>query len=1050
MRPPPKGASRMRRPGVGRFISRNGAGIALLSILAIGAGALAYPRLPRGLYPELSFPRVQVVATLADGTAERVLLNVTRPLEEGLTTVLGVRRVRSKTIRGATEIALQFDPDQDMTLALQLVQARLGELKSELPPETTLVAERVTPTSFPILTINVGGTAPATVLRDIALYQVRPALSRVPGVGPIIVTSGAVREIEVIVDPAKAAAANLDLETIRARIDASNRFTTVGRFDAAYRRSVILVDGHAARPEALAAFVVGGDEVTPVRLGDLADVREGHADPQMLVSGPRGPVAVVNVARRVGGDVLALDAGLKEAIDALQRTLPPGVELTRVYEQADLIGSAIGAVRDAILLGALLSAVVLWIFLRDLRATAIAALSIPASLLVACAVLAAFHGSLNLMSLGGMAIAVGLVIDDAVVVVEAIHRELARGRSPRAAAERGVSYLAGPVISSTLTTVVVFAPLGLLSGVVGAFFSSLSLALASSVLASLLIALSLIPLLAARWLRPVVHRPQERLARTYAGWLGRVLRRRALILGGAVAVVAGGALLATMLETDFIPEMDEGAFVLDYFAPIGTAIAETDALARQIDATLGHDPDVATFTRRLGAELGPPRATEASRGDVTVRLVGEHQRERSVFEVMEDIRKTLAARLPGVRIELVQLLQDMLGDLEGNPEPIELKIFGDDEAELRRQARRVAEAIRDVRGLTDLFDGQVACSPERVVRLDPLRMGRAGLTTDLVAAQIGGALLGAEVAPVPEHDRLIPVRVRWPDADRNDETALEQIRIRTPAGLWVPLVELGRVEDACVASEIDRENLRLMVPVTARLEGRGLGSAVTEVNARLARIELPRGYTLEIGGQRRSQEDAFLELGTALGAAVALVLLILVFQFRAFSAPLAILVAAPVALAGGVAALVAADVALNVSSLLGAILLIGLVVKNGILFLHRARQRELAGDPLDAALADAGRLRLRPILMTTLCTLVGLVPLALGLGTGAEMHRPLAVAVLGGLTLSTLGTLCVVPAAYALFRSRTRSGDRPGQRSGGRSGQEIGARPGSGRRRSGP
>ena len=416
-----------------------------------------------------------------------------------------------------------------------------------------------------------------------------------------------------------------------------------------------------------------------------------------------------------------------------------------------------------------------------------------------------------------------------------------------------------------------------------------------------------------------------------------------------------------------------------------------------------------TYTRRLGAELGPPRATETSRGDIIVRLKPHH---RPIEQLMEEQRQIVAARLPGVRIELTQLLQDMLGDLEGNPEPIELKLFGDDEAELRRQAAKLAARIRDVDGLVDLFDGQVACSPERQIRLDPLAVERVGLTTQAVAAQLSAAQLGAEATPLPERDRLVPVRVRWPDSTRFDPAVLARARLRTPAGTLVPLAGLGRVEEGCAPSEIMRENLRLMVPVTARLQGRDLGGAVSEIEARLRDWPLPPGYSLEIGGQRQSQKESFRSLGLAIGGALALVLLVLVFQFRSFRAAFAILAALPPALAGGLVALLVVRVPLNVSSLLGGILLSGLVVKNGILLLHHARQSTL---PPGEALLEAGRQRLRPILMTTLCTLLGLLPLALGLGAGAEIHRPLAVAVLGGLTLSTIGTLFVVPAVYSLL-----------------------------------
>ncbi len=1003
---------------LGPWVSRHGRGVALSMVLLVAAGLLAYLQLPSGLYPELSFPRIAVVATLPDGTSEIVLRNLTRPLEEALMPVLGVRRVRSKTIRGAAELSVLFEPETDMVVALQLVQARLAEVRNDLPADASVVAERITPTSFPIYSVNVDGSVPPTQLRDVALYQVRPALSRVPGVGPITVTAGFEREIEVEVDPARTEASGLTVEEVGRRLSESNRYATVGRLDRAYRRYAIVLRGNADGVSQLADFVVGGTDRAPVRLGDVARISEGQADARLVVRSPRGPAAVVNVARRIGGDVVSLDRALDLELERLRGELPPGVTLTAVYQQAPLIKAATGSVRDAILLGALLSAIVIFLFLRDARSTLLAALTIPSSLLAACAVVYVFHGSLNLMSLGGMAIAVGLVIDDAVVVVEAIHREISSGRPPREAAEIGVSSLAGPIFSSTITTVVVFAPLAFLSGVVGTFFAALSLSLASAVLASLLLALTIVPLIAARLSHSSAHPREEALALRYRGWLERALRRPAwVVLAALVAIVAGlGA--GRFVESGFIPELDEGAYVLDYYTPIGTSLAESDALAGQIDELLRADPDVATFTRRLGAELGPPRATETSRGDIIVRLKPRH---RPIEALMEDQRRLLGARLPGVRIELIQLLQDMLGDLEGEPEPIELKLFGGDEIVLRREAGRVATAIRDVPGLVDLFDGQMACSPERVVKIDQVAAGRAGLTTQAIAAQMGAALLGLDTTPLPEHDRLVPVRVRWPDASRFDEHALERVRLHTAAGAWIPLAELAHVEDGCAPSEIMRENLRLMVPVTARLEKRDLGSAVAEVEGRLASLKLATGVSLELGGQHRSQQESFRSLGYALGAALALVLLVLVFQFSSFAASAAILAAMPLAIAGGLVALVIVRVPLNVSSLLGGILLVGLVVKNGILLLHRTRELEAAGRPVGEALVEAAQLRMRPILMTTLCTLFGLLPLALGLGAGAEMHRPLAVAVIGGLSLSTVGTLFVVPALYALFRRGRRA-----------------------------
>ncbi|MEO6951720.1 MAG: efflux RND transporter permease subunit [Polyangia bacterium] len=999
------------------WLQRHARGLACSVALLVIGGAVSYTRLPSALYPELSFPRISVVAALGDATSEVVVRNVTRPLEEALVPLLGVRRVRSKTIRGACELDVLFDAGADMILSLQLVQARLAELRVELPTAVTLSVERITPTSFPVYTLNLDGALPPTKLRDLAMYELRPALSRVPGVGPISVTAGETREIEVEVDPSRAEAAGLSIVEIARRLGESNRFATVGRIDRAYRRYSIVVRTGVTDASQLGDFVVGGDDRAPIRLADVARVSEGHADPRMVIRSPRGPAAVINISRRIGGDVVALDHALDEEVARLRAHLPLGVALTPVYQQAALVKTATSAVRDAILLGAALSALVVLLFLRDGRATLVSALVIPASLLCACGALYLRHGSLDLMSLGGMAIAVGLVIDDAVVVIEAIQRERRRGLSPQEATRAALQGLAGPIVSSTLTTVVVFAPLAFLSGVVGTFFASLALALSAAIFASLVLALTVVPWVASAGGK---HDPAWELR--LSAWVARTSRRwveRPLVLLIVAAVILVGAGVSMRwIETGFVPALDEGAYVFDYHAPIGTSLAETDALASRIDAILRADPDVQTFTRRLGAEMGPPRATETSRGDVIVRLKPHH---RPIAQLMEEQRAQAAALLPGVRIELLQLMQDMLGDLEGNSEPVEVKVFGPDEPGTRAQAARVAEQLKSISGLVDLFDGQVACSPERVVVLDPVALGRLGLTTADVASQMSSAQLGVDSAPLAERDRLVPVRVRWPDAVRFRDDVLQRVRLRTAKG-FVPLAVVAHVSDGCAPSEITRENLRLMVPVTARLDGTDLGTAMREVDKRLATLKLPQGYDLEIGGQRLSQRDSFTQLALALLSALALVTIVLVFQLGTLRAAASVLAAIPIALCGALVTLALTRVALNISSLLGGILLVGLVVKNGILLVHETIVREAEGRATLDALSDAITVRLRPILMTTLCTLLGLVPLALGLGAGAELHRPLAVAVIGGLVTSTLGTLVFVPAVYArLARIRVAS-----------------------------
>jgi multidrug efflux pump subunit AcrB len=993
----------------GGFVLHHARGLLLGCGLLVAAGGVAWMSLPTGLYPELSFPRIAVAATLPDATAELVRTNLTRPLEEALLPVLGVRRVRSRTIRGATEVSAWFDANQDMVVALQLVQARLAEIRPELPAAAQITAERVTPTSFPVFTVNVDGPLSVEKLRDIALFQLRPALSRVPGVGPVTVTAGAARELSVEVDPLRAEAAGLDAETVARRVADAVRIETVGRLDRAHQRAALVVRG--AGITALGELVVGGDATHPVRLAQVATIREGGSDPHLAVASPRGPAVVLSIARRPGGDVVALDHALFAEIARLAREVPPGVRLEPVYRQAPLVEAAAASVRDAIIIGTLLSSVIVAFFLargRRLRATALAALTIPASLAGACLALALRHDSLNVMSLGGMAIAVGLVIDDAVVMLEAIDAELDTGIPPRAAVERAVGRLLGPILSTTLTTVVVFAPLGAISGVVGTFFGSLALSLSAAVLVSLGLALFVLPPLAARWPSHEPDGGESRIGAAYERALRWTLARRKRALAGAAAFVVAIAIAAFWLvPTGFLPELDEGGYVIDYFTPIGTALPDADGLGQKIDAVLKADPEVATFTRRLGAELGPPRATEASRGDIMVRLKRGHA---PIDDVMEHQRAELAAAVPGVRVELIQLLSDMLGDLEGSPEPIELKLFGEDLDELRRSAASVAAAIADVRGVVDLFNGQLGCSPERVLTVDEAAAGRLGLSAADVAGQLGAGLLGSSSATLPDRDRLLPVRVRWPDATRFSGSVLDTARLRTPAGRVVPLSSVARWQDGCGPGELLRENLQQMVLVTARLEGRDLGGAMTDIEARLKKLSLPRAVRLEIGGQRASQLESFRALAAAIGAALALVLLVCVFQLRSLGASLAILGAIPAALAGGLLALIITRAPLNVSSLLGMLLLVGLVVKNGILLAEHARRLLDDGASREDAWVLGARRRLRPILMTTLATLLGLLPLAFGIGAGSELHRALAIAVVGGLAISTLATLFVVPA----------------------------------------
>ncbi|MFL5318737.1 MAG: efflux RND transporter permease subunit, partial [Myxococcaceae bacterium] len=986
---------------------RHGRGVVFLAVAAALVGAWVVTRLPKGVYPELVFAREQVVATLPGASAENVQVNVTRRLEETLLSVPGVERVRSRTIRGAVEISLFFAEGTDMSQAHPLVLSRVAEARSVLPAETDVTAERVLASGFPILSLNVEGPYPPQRLYEIAQYTVRPALSGLKGAGLVTVQTSDLPETQVLLDPSRLEAAHVSVPDVAKRLAAANGVTSVARIEDAHELLLASVSGQLVDAAGVADVIVAGTPSAPLRVRDLGTVVEGVEPARSRIRVNGHPGVIINVARRVGGDILTLDKQAEDVLAALAPTLPPGVRIIPVYEQAVFVDDAVKSVRDAVLFGCALVVVILALFLRDWRSTLLASLSLPLTLGITFLGLSALGQTVNLMTLGGIAVAVGLVIDDAVVVIEAMHRHLEQGLEPKEAARRGTEELFWPVVGTTLTTVVVFLPLGLLTGVAGQFFVALSVALATAVLVSLLIALLVLPVLASSFLRPLRTAHQSsRLVALYEKLLDGALRNRAWVIVGAVVAVAIGALLATRVETGFLPEADEGAYVVDYFAPVGASLQEADRLASELEKIIAETEEVQSFSRRLGAELGPATATLSSVGDISVRL--KKSRSRDIEEIMDEQRDKIAARVPGVRVEFIQVLGDVLGDLEGAPEPIEVKLYGPDPSELRKVAAEVSKRIGDVPGLVDLFNGDPGCAPERTLHVSPMLADRAGVTTADISDQLSGSFLGEVSTQLRKPDHLENVRVRLALPDSPEMSAFNDARVVNGSGGVVPIAALGSFADGCAPAELLRDNQRNMAHVTARTSGVSLGQAATDVRARLKDLALPPGYRWELAGLVGQQQQSFNSLALALAIAIAAVLAILLFQLRSFARSLAVLAATPIALVGGLAVLLVSGVPLNLSSMMGAILLIGLVVKNGILLLDHVIADEDKGIDRLTAIRNAGRARLRPILMTTLATLVALIPLALSIGAGSDMHKPLALFVLGGLALSTAASLVLV------------------------------------------
>ncbi len=704
---------------------------------------------------------------------------VTRPIEEAVGIVLGVTRVQAKTVRGASELSVFFAPETDMVQALNDVRARMAEVGAQLPPGTSTLTERQTPSIFPIISFVITGGRDPAALHDYAYYDLRPRISRIADVSYVTVQGGDVREILVEVEPSALVAAGLSIADVADRLNKEHRLKAVGRLDRDTLQYQVLADTQVRDPQELEDRVIAHKNGQSIRLGDLGRVVISHEDRTIAIRSNGHNAVALTVFRRLGGDALRISIELTAVLEAARHEAPSGVEIHPVYDQGVLVRTAIANVRDAIIIGGAFSVIVLLVFLKSIRATLIAATAIPLSLVISFVFLYLTGDTLNLMSLGGLAVAIGLIIDDTVVVIENIARHLAEGQTGDEAVNRASREISGAVVGSTLTTILVFVPLAFVRGVVGQFFQSLSMALTVALLVSMVVSLTIIPVLAARYLgrraMPSTGPIYDLLAGRYESALRAALRFPRVAVLMAVLVAVPGVWIAGQLKTGFMPEMDEGAFVFDYQMPVGTSLAQTDKVMRRVEAALLETPDVAGYIRRTGAELGL-FATESYTGDILVSLKPAGQR-RAMAEIEDQLREELAIKVPELEEqEFVPLIQDQINDLAGVQSPVEVKLFGPDVAVLRDLAERVATIVEEAGG-ADVSSHVYLGNPDIVIRPDSVETARVGLTEMDVENQINAALYGQVASTVPEQDRMTKIRVRYPDRIRFDLDQLAHLPI---------------------------------------------------------------------------------------------------------------------------------------------------------------------------------------------------------------------------------------------------------------------------------
>jgi CzcA family heavy metal efflux pump len=1014
--------------------------IIFLILTCVGVGIYLAFTIPVSVFPSTDFPRVVIGVDNGVAPIDQMLVTVTRPIEEAVNSVQGLEAVRSITSRGTAEVSLFFSWKVDMFQTLNLVNAALAEMRSSLPPDAKITSNRLTFAAFPIMGYSLtSDTVPQTKIWELANYELRPRLNRLSGVSMVVVQGGQEPEFEITPDPEKMLRTAVTIPGILDTLKASNMIDSPGMMERNHQLVLGLVSGQAHNPQEIADIVVKTTPAgAPVRIGDIADVKPSFKPVYTIVTANAHPAVLMSIYRQPIGNTVVVAQEVHKEIENIRRTLPAGIELKPFYDQSEIVNDSIDSVRDAILIGLILASLILVLFLRDWGTSLVAGLVIPATIAITFIALRILGESFNLMTLGGLAAAVGLVIDDAIVVVENIITHRDSGQSRADSIRSALREIKAPLLGSTFTPIVVFLPLISITGVTGVFFRSLAITVGVALLASLALALTWTPTLSHSLIRKrsngstesgraKIGEHQRETSRFLAGPL-RIYKsalRGALehpwMVGGlCLALIVGSYFCYQSLGSDLLPGMDEGGFILDYWMPSGSSLEETNRVLTGVEKLLADIPEVESTSRRTGLELGLIAVTEANTGDYAVKL--KRDRKRNVDDVTAEIRDKIAEKYPMLQVEFVQLLQDMIGDLTSAPEPIEIKLFCSDQSLLHQWAPKVADAIGEIPGVVDVLNGidNAISGPAMLFQVDPTLTSRSGFTPEEVEKN-AAAMLQGEIAstPVIVGDRSYNIRVRFPSATRSSVEAMQTTVLGSATGQKATLGSLTHVVELPGQTEIRRDNLQPDLAVTARLEGLNLGAGIAKVQAAIANLHLPEAIRVEYGGAYAEQQRSFRDLAVVLILAVVLVFIVLLFEFGNFAAPLAILSSALLSTSGVFLALLITGTTFNISSFMGLIMVIGIVAKNGILLLDADQKFRREGMPAEEAMLAAGERRMRPILMTALATIAGMIPLALAWGAGSQMLQPLAIAVIGGIAASMLLSLLITPAVnYYINRKR--------------------------------
>ena len=1011
---------------IDRLIRSSFAKPALTLILVLAGtafGARALQDLRRDVFPDLSAPVFNVIVQNAAMGAEELETGISIPLEASLAGLPDVRRIRSTSQLGVCQVTIEFEPDADYYRSRQFVAERVTQIASQLPPGTEApLLSGVTGRLNEIFEFTLEadpGAADLMTLRDFAEFEVRNRLLAVPGVAAVERLGGYLRQFQVLIDPERMSARRISLDEVIHAVEASNMNASGGFVRQGPMEWAVRAIGRANGVDDLRKTVVVVKGTTPVLLGDVADIREAPAVRRGMAHRLRGEVVSARIIKQFGSDTVKVSEGIRQAIVDIQRTLPKGVTLRIVYDQSALVRSALGGVGRAVLLGAVFVIIVLFVLLGDVRAATIVTVTIPASIALAGIVLHRLDVGLNTMTLGGLAIAVGLLVDAAIIVTENIVHRLTGG-APSTRRETAVAAaieVGRPIAFATVIVIAVFLPLFGMSGIEGRMYQPLAAAVIAAVGASLVLALTMVPVLGGLALRP--HRPGapddvwliRQVKGAYAPVLDACLRQPVLVGLVALVVTVPALFAATRVGSDFMPRLDEGALLLQTILPAEASLDEVDRLNHRVEDLLRGIPEVEDVVRRTGRAERTEDPMPHTVSDVLVVL--KEDRRRSVDELQDVMRERLQG-VPGVSVLYTTPLGMRIDEgLGGTPADISVRVFGPDLDELGRLASRARELMEGVPGVTDLRAEQLTGLPQLRIVVDREATARIGLAPGDVIRAVRIGLVGEQESEIWVGQRRYDLIVRLQDDKRNDVNAIRSLFIDSHDGRRVPLGQLASIDEAFGPGAIRREAGSRRIAVEAGVSGRDLGSVAADVQRTLARnLTLPSGYFVDVGGRVESQARAASSLKTAIVVALLAVVLLLYVALDSFLDAAVILATIPVAFVGGIIALLVAHETWNVSSLVGLIGLFGIAVQNSLVLVTQTHGLQHEGRSFEEALREASIGRVRPKLMTAATAILGLLPLLVLRLHGTEIERPLAVVMIGGLVTSTLFTLLALPAVF--------------------------------------